>query len=210
MAQSDQETERNYRKNLMIAAATISIYSIAGGGFESELAIAGAKLKFTSPQYLESASIVVLLFLWWRHWLVSLADRASFKFALACNVVVPKEIDKKASEKLQAKAIESRIVGDGGFLQPNYILSSLLIDSIGLVKVSYKVGYTHGGVGGKDPEIIPVLLMSEPIVFIKVNYNYRKEWLRLVLFDTRFGDAILPSVMTCIAIISYSYNYFTR
>ncbi|MBS2781732.1 hypothetical protein [Aeromonas salmonicida] len=209
MDQSDQNIEEHYRKNLMIVAATVSIYSIAGGGFDTELAIAGAKLKFTNPQYLEYASIIVLLFLWWRHWLVSHAGRKSFNFALTCNVVAPKEIHEKVGEILEAKALEARKALVGGYLKPNYLQRGLSIHSVGLLKISYKLVYEHG-VEKKEPEIMYFSLFFEPIAFVKLNYNYRKEWLWLVLFDTRFGDSILPSVVTLIALVSYSYNYFTR
>lgn len=210
MDQSDQNVEEHYRKNLMIVAATVSIYSIAGGGFDSELVIAGAKLKFTNPQYLEYASIVILLFLWWRHWLVSHSVRKSFDSALVCNLATPKEIERKAKETLKEKAVEARetLVG-GGYRMPNYMQRSLSIYSVGLLNISYRLIYEHG-VERKDPEIVSIPLLSEPLAFVRFNYNYRKEWVKLVLFDTRFGDSILPSVVTLIALISYSYNYFTR
>lgn len=210
MDSASSSVEENYRKNLMIVASIISIYSIAGGGFDSELAIAGAKLKFSNPQYLEYASIVVLLFLWWRHWLVSYADRESFNLALASRAVVPKEIYKKANEVLKVKEIESQVVSGNGFLQSDYCINDLSMDFIGLLKVSYQLKYTRGGVGGNEPEEIALLLVSAPIVFLRINCNYRKEWIKLVLFDTRFGDAIFPSVMTFIAFVSYSYNFLSR
>lgn len=66
------------------------------------------------------------------------------------------------------------------------------------------------GVVLDTPEKISFSLFINPITFMKVNYNYRRAWLKLVLFDTRFGDAILPTVVTLIAITSYLFNYFTR
>ncbi|KAE9636003.1 hypothetical protein [Aeromonas veronii] len=210
MSQSETEIEGSYRKNLMIVAATVSMYSIAGGGFDSELAIAGAKLKFTNPQYLEYGSIIVLLFFWWRHWLVSDVIRKSFNNALVSNLVAPIEVRKKVDDLLTKKEIESRDVSGGGYFSCSYSISEMKIDSIGFFCASFEFKMIKKGVVLDTPEKISFSLFINPITFMKVNYNYRRAWLKLVLFDTRFGDAILPTVVTLIAITSYLFNYFTR
>lgn len=103
MVQNNQDVEGSYRKNLMIVAAMISIYSIAGGGFSSELEIAGAKLNFTKPQFLEYTSIIMLIFLWWRHLLVSQEIRRQFLETVVNQVGTPVSIKK---------LIEGRIYGN--------------------------------------------------------------------------------------------------
>ncbi|MDM5083736.1 hypothetical protein OB925_02510 [Aeromonas rivipollensis] len=210
MSQGENEIEGNYRKNLMIVAATVSIYSIAGGGFDSELVIAGAKLKFTKPQYLEYASIIVLLFLWWRHWLVSHTGRQLFNHSLVCRAAAPNEVKAKAESILTVKTLDlCKELGRGVFYK-HYILDGVFVHSIGFFRVSYHINYSLESTSVIEPEVISSSIFAEPIAFVKANFNYRKEWLRLVLFDTYFGDAILPSIMTLIAIITYSYNYITR
>lgn len=201
--------EENYRKNLMIVATMISIYSIAGGGFDSELTIAGAKLKFSNPQYLEYVSIVVLLFLWWRHWLVSVELRDEFNSHVNRQVYTPAFIVELIEERACGKNFERfDIISDRywngapdiknalfykvGFLHFTYVLSH--VDKEGRVR-SYKYEFNF---------------ISNPKIFLLVNYAYRKAWLKSVLLNTYFGDAILPSVVSVIALTAYIYNYLSR
>lgn len=65
------ELERQYRKNLMIVSMIVLIYSIAGGAFDHDISFSGAKLTFSRPKWIEYFMIAIMLFLQWRHWLVS-------------------------------------------------------------------------------------------------------------------------------------------
>ncbi|MGY3959581.1 hypothetical protein [Aeromonas popoffii] len=71
MTGDNTELERQYRKNLMLVSMIVLIYSIAGGSFDKDITFSGAKLTFSRPHWIEMFMIVVMIFLQWRHWLVS-------------------------------------------------------------------------------------------------------------------------------------------
>ena len=47
----DKDLERQYRKNLMVVASIVLIYSIAGGRMAPDLSLFGAKLQFSRPDW---------------------------------------------------------------------------------------------------------------------------------------------------------------
>lgn len=49
----DKDLERQYRKNLMVVASLVLMYSIAGGQMTSDLSMFGAKLTFSRPEWLD-------------------------------------------------------------------------------------------------------------------------------------------------------------
>jgi len=62
----DKDLEQQYRKNLMIVAGVVFIYSIAGGRMGNDLSLFGAKLIFSHPVWLEYAMVMMMCFFWWR------------------------------------------------------------------------------------------------------------------------------------------------
>ncbi|MFQ2209959.1 hypothetical protein D3C80_1280750 [compost metagenome] len=203
--QVGEEVESSYRKNLMIVAAIISIYSIAGGGFNSELEISGAKLTFTKPEYLEYTSIVVLIFLWWRHWLVSFELRDAFKHQVKSEMGSPPNcIVKLMAVRVhgnEATAFKTKLNQLYSFAPD---VTKAVFYNINLLGFSYKMN-----VDGKV-EFYSYNIKGNFIEFLVVNAIYRKAWVKSVLFKTHFGDAILPSIITLVAITTYTINFITR
>ena len=201
--------EENYRKNLMLVASIISIYSIAGGGFDSELAIAGAKLKFSNPQYLEYASIVVLLFFWWRHWLVSVELRDEFNNHVNRNVITPNFIVELIEKRAYGKNVKEFDILSDRYWNGSPNISDALFYKLGFLQFMYVL--PHVDKEGREKSYkYEFNFKSNPKIFLLVNYAYRKAWLKSVLLNKYFGDAILPSVVSVIALTTYIYNYLSR
>lgn len=193
----------------MIAAATVSIYSIAGGGFDSEWAIAGAKLKFSNPQYLEYASLVILLFLWWRHWLVSAGLRDEFNSHVNRQVYTPDFIVELIEEIEYGKNVKVFDILSDRYWNGSPDINNALFHKVEFLHFMYVLPHVDNE--GRDRLYkYEFDFKSNPKVFLLVNYAYRKVWLKSVLLNTYFGDAILPSVVSVIALTTYICNYLSR
>lgn len=217
VSQVDQDVESSYRKNLMIVAAIVSIYSIAGGRFDSELVIAGAKLTFTKPEYLEYSSIVVLIFLWWRHWLVSHALRNEFQAQTYENSITPRRVSALArgiyeneSRLALDEARKNNPAGKNTELsyQGKVEHEKESLEYIGLFYAKYNLSY-YLALREVSSEM-NVTCVSHFYTFFLANLSYRIAWIKQIIFNTQFGDAILPALMMFIAIISYGVNVLTR
>ncbi|WP_421176563.1 hypothetical protein [Aeromonas jandaei] len=89
MTGENVELERQYRKNLMIVSMIVLIYSIAGGAFDRDISFSGAKLTFSRPNWIEYFMIVIMLFLQWRHWLVSGSIRRQHRDEVLKDLFLP-------------------------------------------------------------------------------------------------------------------------
>ncbi|MGL6576508.1 hypothetical protein ACSZOM_10195 [Aeromonas hydrophila] len=201
--------EENYRKNLMIVATIISIYSIAGGGFDSELAIAGAKLKFSNPQYLEYASIVVLLFFWWRHWLVSVELRDEFNEHVNRQVTIPVSIVRLIERNAYGEDVKPFDIISGRHWNTFPEIENASFKEMCFSHFMYSLADVDDE-GRNRSYTFKFSFKSNPRNFCLVNYLYRKSWLKSVLLNTSFGDSILPSIITLVAIATYAINVITR
>ncbi|MCH7373796.1 hypothetical protein MM182_00100 [Aeromonas sp. MR19] len=193
----------------MIVATIISIYSIAGGGFDSELAIAGAKLKFSNPQYLEYASIVVLLFFLWRHWLVSVELRDEFNDHVNRQVPIPNSIVRSIEKLAYGEDVKPFDIISGQHWNTFPEIESASFTEMCFSHFTYSLAHVDDE-GRNRTYTYKFSFKSNPNKFLLVNYLYRKSWLKGVLLNTCFGDAILPSIIALVAIATYAINFITR
>ena len=81
--------EPQYRKNLMLVSTVVLMFSIAGGKLGTKISFSGGEVTFAHPEYIELAFIISMLFLQWRHWLVSASIRARQYTETVSNAIVP-------------------------------------------------------------------------------------------------------------------------
>lgn len=184
----DKDLERQYRKNLMVVASIVLIYSIAGGKMAADLSMFGAKLQFSRPDWLEYAMVAVMCFFWWRHWQVSLDDRNRFLNAILSGVNL-KWIDDRLLEpnNLHVELRDYIDQGNGLFIK---------LTRRG-PEVIYRVHDEYGDVSQFTAAING--FQTQAMIY----YQLTRSAIISIIVKPHFGDAILPSVTTMAALIAY-------
>ncbi len=198
----DKELERQYRKNLMVVASLVLIYSIAGGQMASGLSMFGAKLNFSRPEWLEYTMVFVMCFFWWRHWQVSKSIREDVILDACNGFEVPSfmygKIKRDVCQKLNLNENEFASIWEYDGVRVRHHESHYENDGY-LIKVS-RVGFIS----------VTLSYLSEISIQYKLDRAwlvcgllYRKAWIQNAIRDPKFGDAILPSILTITALVSY-------
>lgn len=197
----DKDLERQYRKNLMIVASLVLMYSIAGGQMTSDLSMFGAKLTFSRPEWLEYAMVFVMCFFWWRHWQVSKDIRNDIRNQAIHNAKLPNYVYEH---------IKIRLCDRFGCSEDDYVVRP----SIYGVEIAEKaIPFSDSGTvfNLTDVGFINVIFSggSETFEFkldstwCIASFKYRVAWVTNAIHQTQFGDAILPTLTSMAAITSY-------
>lgn len=197
----DKDLERQYRKNLMVVASLVLMYSIAGGQMTSDLSMFGAKLNFSRPEWLEYAMVFVMCFFWWRHWQVSKPIRKDMFENSLRGFVLPSFMN----ERVRHDACKIFGLDEGKYIS-RWAYNSIQImpenswDNDGHFFVLNDVGFLsvtlseHGGM---------CIKYRMDRVWLACSVLYRRQWLRNAIHETHFGDAILPAITTILAMTAY-------
>lgn len=202
---TDKDLERQYRKNLMVVASIVLIYSIAGGKMAADLSLFGAKLQFSRPDLLEYAMVAVMCFFWWRHWQVSGWIRVDrMKRILASTKVA--EITKETLSKLVIPEHITR-KKEAGFILASINVTipdevSVIVEKVNLRAISLNLSFYFNGMYDHVP--VTLRFRDTPLGFMFIQCSYFRAWITNAIEDTHFGDAILPSLTTISALIAYS------
>jgi len=199
----DKDLERQYRKNLMVVASIVLIYSIAGGKMGSDLSMFGAKLIFSHPEYLEWAMMVLMCFFWWRHGIASKDIRREMISAVLNATKVPLYVQRACVEKIEREA-RAETEAAGLNINPSHNFTSnreFIVGAIGFIRVTVWVDYSKADNYVTEKFIINVLM--NPLQFILVTARYRIGWLKHAALEMHFGDAILPSITWIIAVLAF-------
>lgn len=198
----DKELERQYRKNLMVVASIVLIYSIAGGQMASGLSMFGAKLNFSRPEWLEYTMVFVMCFFWWRHWQVSKSIRENVILDACNGFEIPSfmygRIKRDVCQKLNFNEDEFEVRWAYGGVQVKRHESPY--DNDGYIMKVGRIGFIS----------VTLTYLSEISIQYKFDRAwlvcgllYRKAWIQNAIRESKFGDAILPSILTISALVSY-------
>ncbi|WP_323900295.1 hypothetical protein [Aeromonas caviae] len=197
----DKDLERQYRKNLMVVASLVLMYSIAGGQMTSDLSMFGAKLTFSRPEWLEYGMVFLMCFFWWRHWQVSKFTRATIKDTALHNVVLPSYVYERIKIKLCEKFgcdQDKYVVGPSIYGTEIAEANSPFSDS-GIIFHLTGVGFISVRfTGGSE-----VFCFKLDFTWLIASFHYRKTWVYNAIHQTQFGDAMLPTITATIAISAY-------
>lgn len=199
----DKDLERQYRKNLMVVASIVLIYSIAGGHMGKDLSMFGAKLNFSHPEYLEYAMVAVMCFFCWRHLIVSDGIRKEMSDAVYLDTNAPacfRENNRQKVEDRYRKEAKDR--GHNiNFLHQFTNDWMFVVDRVGFISASITMRYKYGI--NIISERCDLRITKAPYQFFIINLSYRTAWLKHAISKSHFGDAILPLMTTIAALLAY-------
>lgn len=209
---TDKDLERQYRKNLMVVACIVLIYSIAGGQMGDDLTMLGAKLKFSRPDWLEYAMVAVMCFFWWRHWQVSAGIRKVHNRDAALGTRIPDRV----VEHLIANGVSTtaflylddpwfevrvnRKFYDEFGPSANYLLLLVKPFSVFLANAEYYDNQHHEPMSGK---MVKVESMTHKVLII---IALLKSYISCAIKKPEFGDGLLPGFMSYAALCAWLLN----
>ncbi len=211
----DKDLEQQYRKNLMIVAGVVFIYSIAGGRMGNDLSLFGTKLTFSHPVWLEYAMVMMMCFFWWRHRQVSYNIRRDFGKKVYGNLIIPKWFYRR----LMREGIEP--------IEPAYYDNPDRVEIHAPLRPFWdgyeEVGilWLSGGVCSADIAAYSLYenesaenLLSD--IKIKISWlmrlslymAYVRSFIMVSYKKPEFGDGVLPTIFFCIALFIWVVNHF--
>lgn len=201
----NKDLERQYRKNLMVAASIVLIYSIAGGQMSSDLSMLGAKLKFSRPEWLEYAMLSIMLFFWWRHWQISHDIRSNMRQIVFYNLRLSRTSIKHAiMNKLREQPIEiNRAFDDKSAMyqfklsECNSVFSEVRLKSLRPFGIDFGRFYTNFDCDYS--QLLEYSLRAKLFVLI----DYLRTYVVCAIKFPDFGDGILPNLISFVACITY-------
>jgi hypothetical protein len=209
----DKDLERQYRKNLMVVASIVLIYSIAGGKMAADLSMFGAKLQFSRPDWLEWAMVVVMCFFWWRHNQVSADLRARQRSMALRKMVLPNMVlddlfqtkngnppylegDDRWDEVCASRQYHEEF----GPISRFYILYTRPF----YISVGSGEFYARGDVEPFDGWQTSIHKVHHKLSIL---FAYVCSYVRYAFKSPEFGDGILPSLVTLAALLAWSFNF---
>lgn len=207
----DKELGRLYRKHLMIVSTVIFIYSIAGGKFANKIELFGAGLTFNNPKLLEICAVLICIFMTWRHVLLCKGEIPGFFSRPLWRIAAPKmavdfvnETIQKVIDAKECEAIEAGYLKEKGALSvcikdlrvTGIHFSSFTIDAVN------QIGFSE-----TEKHTICFTVYKHPVSFCIINFRYRMLMLRDALFETEFGDTLLPLLFSVAALCAYIINF---
>lgn len=184
----DKELERQYRKNLMVVASIILIYSISGGHIASDLSMFGAKLTFSRPVLLEYAGILMMCFLWWRHWQVSGVIRMHLGKNILRNMPITWLTKIHDHPLLDYAPSKYEDVGNG----------------LGMRKTGIRFEIVRQQWDEKKAEMVWRQVDTSGFSAAKLLAGWFWSGINQAIKNPQFGDAILPTLITIIAGATYA------
>lgn len=199
----DKDLERQYRKNLMVVASIVLIYSIAGGEMGDAITMLGANLKFSRPDWLEWAMVTVMCFFWWRHFIVSKGIRKEMISTVLDGTKHPIYIKNQCildiEEESRSKLKEDGVCDDTSHKILGGCDFSLI--KVGLLSVQLRASYFYDGMS--EFRDFDFSIRNNQFYFLVLSTKYRINWIKHAIFESHFGDAILPSVTFLAALVAY-------
>lgn len=212
--EADKDLEQQYRKNLMIVAGAVFVYSIAGGRMGNDLSLFGAKLIFRHPVWLEYAMVMMMCFFWWRHRQVSYSIRSNFVKNVYGNLIIPKWVYRKLMrngkkestvkfddygwEKIH-KPLRSHWDGPEGY-EVMYLSHGVLCGGV-VAYLQYENESAENLLSEREIQISWLMRLSLCMAYIRSfsMISYKKP---------EFGDGVLPTIFFAIALGGWVINHF--
>ncbi|WP_153013102.1 hypothetical protein [Aeromonas hydrophila] len=107
---------------------------------------------------------------------------------------------KKKAKDAQVKRYPELAIAAAA--QPIY---TMLLSNVGFSKITL----SHIDVdfsGQRMTRNMQVDLFSNPIAFAVINARYRYSWFSQSIFNTHFGDGVLPSIMIVLSMMAYFFK----
>lgn len=217
----EKELERQYRKNLMIMASVMLVYSIAGGEIAGDISMFGVAIKFSKSGYLDWLGLIVMCFLWWRHWLSSgfiresmrelviqegVLSARSVRKILECMLPGREVIIKPAGVSLAPNNKYQCVVGVGSGISS---VVELRMHTICPIQVHFG-GSTIDLINGLQSEFVytrnSAYKISSKIVKLHVAFDYWKWFVICAIKYPSFGDGLLPTIIVGLSSILFFVN----
>ncbi|CAD7534735.1 hypothetical protein G9455_11725 [Aeromonas hydrophila] len=215
------DVEHQYRKNLMIVSSIMLIYSVAGGEFGGDITLSGIPIRFKSPQYIEWLGLVIMYFLWWRHWLVSESIRDRMKMLVMGRLVLSAwSVMNIFREFLPRRKVTVNpegccLTSDNKWMRPvgfgdgKYTLSDLRVFSIAPVEVFFGpevekvINHLNGD---RKYDFRTAYRMNLFRTKCSVFIDYCRSYVLCALREPSFGDGLLPSIIVVASTIGFILN----
>ncbi|HGY1013668.1 TPA: hypothetical protein ACNUUK_001948 [Aeromonas salmonicida subsp. smithia] len=217
----EKELERQYRKNLMIMASVMLVYSIAGGEIVGDISMFGVAIKFNQSGYLDWLGLIVMYFLWWRHWLSSSFIRQSMKELVIQEGVLSARSVKKILECM-LPGHEVTIKPPGVSLAPNNkhqlvvgvgggrsTLAELRMHTIYPMQVHFGstiIDLINGLQSEFEYTRDSVYKVSSKLVKLHVAFDYWRWFVICAIKYPSFGDGLLPTIIVGLSSILFIVN----
>lgn len=201
----NKDLERQYRKNLMVAASIVLIYSIAGGQMSSDLSMLGAKLKFSRPEWLEYAMLSIMIFFWWRHWQISHDIRDNMNqivfdnLRLSCTSIKYAVMNKLREQPIEIKrAFYSKpTMYQFNLSECESVFSDIRLKSLRPIAIDF--GCFYSKFYGDYNQFSKYSLRAKLFVLL----DYLRTYIVCAIKFPDFGDGILPNLVSVVACIAY-------
>ncbi|MGL4206394.1 MAG: hypothetical protein ACRCRW_09805, partial [Aeromonadaceae bacterium] len=200
-----KDLERQYRKNLMVAASIVLIYSIAGGQMSSDLSMLGAKLKFSRPEWLEYAMLSIMIFFWWRHWQISHDIRDNItqivfeKCRLSC-ASIRYAINDKVKSPFSVISV-SLARNPSAYLislsENSSVYSEVRLNSLHPIVIDF--GSLNTYFNCDERQLFEYPLRAK----LYVSLDYFRAYVVCAIKFPDFGDGVLPNLISLVSCIAY-------
>lgn len=225
---------KTYRNRVMGIAAGVMVYAIAGGSVSTvekdslaEVTLFGVKLWFSRPDWLVCATVMLLIYFWWRHSQLILPFRKDFATKVYKNIIFPHKLMGKVnlgvegnddilqSEYEYGVEVKRRDVTREDYEDgKDYIIK---VKPIGFLKYEinlFEISSWQLDYHLERGEVSSQMTCSKTKRFetkelcdrLSLSYLYWKSFISLAIKKTDFTDAFLPDIITAIAIITFSFN----
>ncbi|WP_324046014.1 hypothetical protein [Aeromonas caviae] len=209
----DKDLERQYRKNVMVLASIVFIYSVAGGQMSTELSLFGAKLTFSRPEWLEYAMLAMLCFFWWRHCQISEETRGEHLKKVYNNFRLHGWVYKRLMCDGQ-KSTQVKYDSEGW--DRIYGVPVNRDDECGRIELYWMRRTLFGGRiaymdfannTDEDPWHEREIVIS-PSMRLLMFIKYFRSSVVVIYRDPEFGDGVLPTIFFVLASASWVLNHF--
>ncbi|WFC15424.1 hypothetical protein [Aeromonas salmonicida] len=208
----DKDLERQYRNKMMIIATLIIVYSISGGSLSPDFSLAGAKLSFSAPQNLVRLAVVVMLFFWWRHRQITVDVRHKIKVDAYRGCYIPDYLLRKIRENGTRNGSAMHGYSEGCLVgvkltdddQYEHDFISVQVMWARLLHITIYV--IHSSREDRRPTASYEMTLTNFRDIIAIILPCWCSFARNAWSKPDFGDAILPTLVMVIAVISYLYN----
>lgn len=210
----DKDLERQYRKNLMVVASIVLIYSIAGGEMGDGITMLGANLKFNRPDWLEWAMMAVMCFFWWRHWQISSEIRKVHHMEASKGTLIPDKAIRHlvangvcsmsfwySDEPWLAARASSEFFDEYGPPETYFLLWSKPFE-FWVAHAEYYDNHCNEPMRGKMVRIDAIRLRF--LIFIAL----LKSYISCAIKKPEFGDGLLPGFISFAALCAWILNKF--
>lgn len=223
-----------YRNRVLSISAGLMVYAIAGGSVSTvdkdsaaEITLFGVKLLFSRPSWLIWAALILVVYFWWRHYQLTTKDKNHFYDEVYRNIIIPSSVVEKiksgdggCDDVIQSDYNYGIEVKRGDVTREDIECerdNMVYIKKIGLARYeltmfklsSYAFDYhvRHGRLNYFNSHADTISFETKRLVDrIQMFFLHSRAFVSLSLKSPSFTDAILPDILTVMAIFIVIIN----